>query len=176
MPMEAVSPSPLTPSAIDLRVRQHRAGRHRRHASVHGVEAVRAAHEIGRALRRAADARHLDDALRRDAHLVEGVDDALGDGVVAAAGAQRGLAAAIVEHGQADAVGLGLVEWRGRHLLALLGNDVVGDGARIDGQPVVVAHAAQLRDLVPPGYRASAVEASARRGSGRRRRRACARR
>ena len=43
-----------------------------------------------------------------DAHLVEGVDDALGDGVVAAAGAERGLAAAVVEHGQADAVGLRL--------------------------------------------------------------------
>ncbi len=43
-----------------------------------------------------------------DAHLVEGVDDALGDGVVAAAGAQRGLAAAIVEHGESDAVRLRL--------------------------------------------------------------------
>ena len=100
MPMDAVSPSPLTPIAISFAIGQHRAGGHRRHAAVHGVEAVRAAQEVGRALARAADARQLDDALGLDAHLVEGVDDALGDGVVAAAGAERGLAAAVVDDGR----------------------------------------------------------------------------
>ncbi len=47
-----------------------------------------------------------------DAHLVKGVDDALGNRVVAAAGAQCGLAAAIVEDGQSDAVGLRCWGWR----------------------------------------------------------------
>ena len=50
--------------------------------------------------------RHLHHALGLHAHLVHGVDDALGDGVVAAAGAERGLAAAIVEHCKPDAIGL----------------------------------------------------------------------
>ncbi len=85
---------------------EQRAGGDRRHAAVHAVEAVRAAHEVGRALGGAADAGELHHALGLDAHLVEGVDDALGDGVVAAAGAERGLAAAVVEDRQADAVGL----------------------------------------------------------------------
>src|SRR5204862_4340863 len=48
--------------------------------------------------------RQLDDVLGMDPHLEEGVDDALGDGVVAAAGAQRGLAAAIRLQLEADAV------------------------------------------------------------------------
>ena len=43
------------------------AGRDRRHAAVHAVEAVRLAQEIGRRLRRAADARQLGDLVRRDA-------------------------------------------------------------------------------------------------------------
>ena len=60
---------------------------------MHGVEAVRAAQEVGRALGRAADAGELDHALGLNAHLVHGVDDALGNGVVAAAGAERRLAA-----------------------------------------------------------------------------------
>ena len=83
-------------------IRQHGAGRDRGHASMHGIEAVRAAHEVRRTLGRAADAAGLDHALGRHAHFVHGVDDALGNCVVAAAGAQRGLAAAIVEDGQAQ--------------------------------------------------------------------------
>ena len=63
------------------------------------------------ALRRAADARHLHHALGLDAHLVKGVDDALGNCVVAAAGAERGLASAIVQDSESDAVGL---LWLGR--------------------------------------------------------------
>src|SRR5205814_6593799 len=42
-------------------VGQHRAGGHGRHASVHGVESVRAAEEVGRRLGRAADAGELGD-------------------------------------------------------------------------------------------------------------------
>ena len=45
------------------------AGQHRRHAAVHGIEAVRVAEEIGRRLRRAADARELGDAVRRQVEL-----------------------------------------------------------------------------------------------------------
>ena len=87
-----------------LVVGEHRAGADRRHAAVHGVEAVRAAEEIRRALARAADARQLDDLLGIDAHLVEGVDDALGDRVMAAAGAQRRLAALVDRRFETDAV------------------------------------------------------------------------
>ena len=78
-----------------LLVGQHRAGRDRRHPAVHGVEPVRRVQEIRRALARAADARQLDHALGVDAHLEERVDDALGDRVVPAPGAERRLAAAI---------------------------------------------------------------------------------
>src|SRR6185503_6853432 len=67
----------------------------RRHAAVHGVEAVRAAQEVRGALAGAADARELDHLLGIDAHLVERVDDALRDRVMAAAGAQRRLAALV---------------------------------------------------------------------------------
>ena len=87
-------------------VGQHRAGGHRGHASVHGVEAEGARHEVGRRFGGAADAAHLHHALGLDAHLVEGFEDALGDGVVSAAGAERCLAAAVVEDLEADAIGL----------------------------------------------------------------------
>ena len=87
-----------------LPVGEQGAGADRRHPAVHGVEAVRVAEEVGRALARAADARQLDHVPRMDAHLEERVDDALGDGVVAAAGAQRRLAAAIRLHLEPDAV------------------------------------------------------------------------
>ena len=51
------------------------AGGDRRHAPVHGVEAVAAGQEIGRRLRRAADAGHLGDAMRRQVHLEAGLDE-----------------------------------------------------------------------------------------------------
>ena len=89
-----------------LAVGDDRAGGDRRHAPVHGVEAVRAVQEVGRALARAADARELDDLRRVDAELEERVDDALGDGVVAAPGAERRLAAAIGDRLEADAIDL----------------------------------------------------------------------
>ena len=161
-------------------VGQQRAGRDRRHAAMHAVEAVRAAQEIGRALRRAADAGELHHALRLDAHLVERIDDALGDGVVAAARAKRRLAAAIVEHLQADpvrlwAAGVGVTVVV-RHLLdSFLRDEFIGDGARIDRQPVEVADAAQLHNLFRLRDPASAGSASARRGSARSRKPARAR-
>ena len=150
MPMEAVSPSPLTPSAISFVIGQHSAGGDRGHAAVNRVEAVRAAHEICRAFGRASNAAGLDHALRLDAHFVHGVDDALGDCVVAAAGAQRGLAAAVVENGQANAVGLRCGRGcgsagGGRHLFALHGHEFVGDRARVERQAVNVRDAARAR-------------------------------
>src|SRR5271157_3998854 len=113
-----------------------------------GIEAVRAVHKVCRALRRAADARQFDDAFRRNTHLVESFNDALGNGVVAATRAKRRLAAAVVEHLESDAVSLGLRCGCGRHLLALLENDVVCDGTRVNWQSVVVSDAAQPGDVL----------------------------
>ena len=90
----------------ELAIGQQRTRRDRRHAAVDGIESVRCAQEICRALARAADARQLDDLGRVDAHLEERVDNALGDGVVAAAGAQRGLAAAIRRDIDTEPIGL----------------------------------------------------------------------
>ncbi len=102
-------------------VGQHGTGRNRGHAAVHSVEAVGAAHEIRRALRGAADSAGLDDPLGLYAHFVHGVDDAFGNRVVAAAGAQRGLAAPVVQNCQADAIdfGCGRAGWCGRHVICL---------------------------------------------------------
>ena len=131
-----------------IAIGQHGAGGHRRHAAMHRVEAVRAAHEISRALGRAADAAHLDDALGLDAHFVHGVDDALGDGIVSAAGAQRGFAALVVDDRQANAVvfgaGRGVVGVVAM-LFALHGHDFVGYGACVERQAVNVGDAAQPR-------------------------------
>ena len=65
------------------------AGDERRHAAVHAVEAVRLAQEVGRRLRRAADARELRHPVRRNRQLPERLDDRRGDRVVPAAGAER---------------------------------------------------------------------------------------
>ena len=85
------------------------------------------------------------------AHLVHRLDDALGDGVVAAAGAQRGLAAFVVHDGEADAVGFrsgcgcsGL-DGSGGHLLAFHAGQFVGDGPRVERQSGDVGDAAQAR-------------------------------
>ena len=50
--------------------------------------------------------RELGDGVGLDAQFVEALDDALGNGVVAASRAQRGLAALIVQNLQPDAVDL----------------------------------------------------------------------
>ena len=91
MPMEAVSPSPLTPRAIKLRLASR-------------IEAVGAVHEVSGTLRRATDSAQLRDPLRLHAHVIHGFDDALGDGVMAATGAQSGLAAFVVDDAQSNAV------------------------------------------------------------------------
>ena len=80
------------------------AGHHRRHAAVHGVEAVAGAQEVGRRLRRAADARELGDLVRQDVEFVARLDDGGADRVVAAAGAQRRDRALVVAPGVAGLV------------------------------------------------------------------------
>ena len=92
MPIDAVSPSPLTPIETRCLVRQHHAGRQRRHAAVNAVEAVRLAQEVSRRLAGAADAAELCDAMRLDAVFVKRLDDLRSDRVVAASGAQRRIA------------------------------------------------------------------------------------
>ena len=181
-------------------VGQQRAGRDRRHAAVHGVEAVRRCRgsRPGVLLEQP-----MPDSLMTcfglDAHLVERVDDALGDGVVPAAGAQRRLAAAIGGELEADAVGL-LAAARvtasmicdrlsysppTRRPRLRASSDAatglrapscarmsVGDRPRVDRQAVVVQHLAQLGDLRSARELLPAAgRASARRGSARRRRR-----
>ena len=101
-----MSPSPVTPRPSSVPVGQHGAGRDRRHAAVDRVEAVRQPQEVRGGLGRAADSGELRDLIRLDAQIVERLDDALGDGVVAAAGAQRRLTAFIVENFQPEAVDL----------------------------------------------------------------------
>ena len=80
------------------------AGGDRRHAPVHGVEAVAARQEVGRRLRRAADARHLGDAVRGQVHLEAGLDQRGRDRVVPAARAQGRHAAFVVAPRQAERV------------------------------------------------------------------------
>ena len=106
MPIEAVSPSPEMPMPMERRVRDERARGGGGHAAVDAVEAPGAVQEVGRRLRRAADARELRDSVRRNAHLVEGVDDLLRDDVVAAAEAERRLLALVVGLREAEAVRL----------------------------------------------------------------------
>src|SRR2546428_5497570 len=80
------------------------AGEHRRHAPVHGIEAMGTAEEIGRRLRRAADAGELGHPMRLDIKLETGLDDRARDRVVAAAGAQRRYRALVVAVGVAERV------------------------------------------------------------------------
>ena len=79
--------------------------RHRWHAAVHGVEAVRLLHEVRGGLGRAADAAHLGGAMRRQVELPERLDERRGHGVVPAASAQRRHGAFVVALGQAEVVG-----------------------------------------------------------------------
>ena len=87
-------------------VGQQRPGGDRRHPSVHRVEGVGTAHEIGRGLRRAADAGELGHPFGGNAQLEHRLEDALADGVVTAPGAEGGLSALVVGLGEPDAVGL----------------------------------------------------------------------
>src|ERR1700743_1598037 len=85
---------------------------------------MRTVQKISRRLGRAADAGHLGHIFRLNAHLIHRVDNALCDGVVSAAGAQRGLAAAIIQYSQANMIclrtgsGRRCSSWSGGHYLA----------------------------------------------------------
>src|SRR5258708_5982319 len=117
---------------------------------------MRTAHEIGRTLGRTPDAGELHQALRLNAHLVESIYDALRYCIVAAAGAERCLAAAIVQDLKTYPVCLDC--WFGCfhrsrssgcrcHLDSLLRDEVIGYRASVDGQPVEVPDTTQLHDI-----------------------------
>src|SRR5690606_29180108 len=80
------------------------AGQYRRHAPVHGVEAVRLAEEVVRRLRTAADARQLGDAVRLDVELPAGLDDRGRDRIVPAPRAQGADLALVVAAGETNGV------------------------------------------------------------------------
>src|ERR1022692_2392000 len=106
IPMEAVSPSPVTPRPSMVRLAIIAPVAMEGMRPWHGVESVRGVEEEGRRFRRTADAGELADPPRLPAHLVEAFNDPLGDGVMAAAGAQSGLGALVVDDLQADVVHL----------------------------------------------------------------------
>src|SRR5713101_2113766 len=67
---------------------------------------MRHAQKVGGRLGRTADTGELGHFPGLDAELIEALDNALGNGIVAASGAQRGLAALVTQDFEADAVGL----------------------------------------------------------------------
>src|ERR1700683_4074331 len=81
---------------------------------MHGVKAVRVAEEIGRRLRRAADAGELGHPVRGDRELEAGLDNRGGNGIVAAAGAQRRDGTFIIAMSEAELVlrQIGVMEFR----------------------------------------------------------------
>ena len=85
-------------------VGQRRACSNRRHASMHGVEAMRPRQKVRRRFRGASDAGKFGNMLRLDVHLEERANDLIADGVVTAAGAQRRLPAVIIGRLQSDAI------------------------------------------------------------------------
>src|SRR5215471_20016092 len=133
----------------ELAVGQGNASGDGRHAAMNSIEAVRVVEKVCGTLGRASDAGELGHKFRLDSHLIHGVDDAFRDGIVSAAGAERGFSTAIVDYRQADVVGFGRGRgWSRRHLLALLGNDLVRQRAGVNRQAVVVPDAAQLNYLL----------------------------
>src|ERR1022692_2869946 len=84
---------------------------------MHRVEAEGAGHEVRRRLGGAADAAHLHDALGLDTHLVEGLSNPLVGGIMPASGAQRGLAAAVIQDLESAVIRFDWLgcTWRGRH-------------------------------------------------------------
>ncbi len=82
-----------------------RAGQHRGHAPVDAVEAVARAEEIGRRLRRAADAGELRHPVRGERQFETGLDDGPRDRIVPAAGAERRDRTLVVAMGEAEFVG-----------------------------------------------------------------------
>src|SRR5262245_17262093 len=117
------------------------------------VKPVRRTQEVRRALARAADARELDDLRGVDAQLEKRVDDALGDGVVAATGAQRRLAAAVRNWLEPDSIEFlarrcRWLCWCRHGLPALLLEQFIGNGTAIDRQSDIVSNAAKLGELL----------------------------
>src|ERR1700721_4122389 len=103
---------------------------------MHRIETVRAVHEVGRAFGRAPYAAQFGDVLGLDAHVIHGFDNALGNSIVAATGAERGLSALVIDDAEADAVDFrsgSFWFWggRGRFLLPLHGAEFFGAGARL---------------------------------------------
>src|SRR5580704_18062827 len=102
---------------------------------MHGVEAVRTVHEVSRTLRRAPDSTQLRHPLRLHTHVIHGFDNPLGNGIVAATGAQGSLAALVINNGESNAVGFGFSSRRGRHYLpSMVLNSSVTDRAS-SGRP-----------------------------------------
>ncbi len=87
--MLAVSPSPLMPMAQELVVGHQRAGRHRRHPAVQGVEAVAVLEEVRRRLARTADAAELHGRIGIHPDRLARLDQVAGDAVVSAPLAER---------------------------------------------------------------------------------------
>src|ERR1700676_1975301 len=112
---------------------------------MHGVKAVRAIHEISRALRGTSNAAELRHTLRLHAHFIHRINDTFRNRVMSATSTERRLPTAIVNHLQSNAVGFwrGSWCWRVRrcrpHLLALHHHELVSHGSRVDWQSVDMA-------------------------------------
>ncbi len=100
-------PVAADPQAHHGVVGHQRAGGHGGHAAMDAIEAVGPVHEVGGSLRGAADTGELHHTLWLDAHLVHGIDYALRDRVMSAAGAKGGLPSAVVQYLQTKTVLLG---------------------------------------------------------------------
>ena len=81
------------------------ARQHRRHAAVHGVEAVRGAQKVIWRLGTATDARELGHAVRLDVQFPASLNDGRRDRVMPATGAQGGDAAFVIAARVANLVG-----------------------------------------------------------------------
>ena len=138
-----------------IAVREVGPGQHRRHPPMHRVEPVRGAEEIGRRLRRAADARQLGDPMRRQVELETRAHDGRADRIVPATGAEGGDRALVVAAGEAERVrsaapGGAVSAWEDRSWRRLSGTgdlgalfgDGPGDEAGGDRRAVVVQRCA----------------------------------
>src|SRR5579864_810255 len=78
------------------------------------IECVGAIQKVGRTLRGATDAAQFRYTLGLDSHFKQGIDDPLGNGIVAATRTQRALAASVVEHRKSQAIAF-WCGWCGGH-------------------------------------------------------------
>ena len=88
----------------EIAVGERGPGGQRGHAAVHSIEAMGALDEVGGGLGRAADARHLGQEGGSDTQFIESFLEMIGDGVVAAASAERGGGTLIGVARETDAV------------------------------------------------------------------------